>query len=180
MTRAIELAISCCLLGACAGSVPEPVAAERQRAQLEAQSFRLLQPLCDDSKLACGELVVEISPNFFGNVSQPALMRGLQTERKSQEDGYDQIVWTNPTGSLDGAIEITIGAADEFTEKGPARGKGTQFTALRRVILRIRTGRRIEPSLVVSATGQPMVRATKAGVADLSFYELRDGVLTMR
>ncbi|MEQ1630742.1 MAG: hypothetical protein ABL997_00120 [Planctomycetota bacterium] len=166
------------LLHAC-GTAPDlsPSEQRQQREQWELRSQRLLQPLLNDSNVACGELVIDITPNYFVNVAQPAIDPNLQGERKSKVDGFDEYEWINKVGGLQGAIVLTIGAPDELTEKGVVRGKGTRFTVLNRAVLRVRTAGKMEATLDVTASGRPMVSALGGAIRDLTVFELRNGLL---
>ncbi len=165
------------LLGAC-GSTPQAKDFEvADREQWDARSNLLLQPLCTDSRVGCTELLIEISPNYFKNIAQPAIDARFHVEQKSSKDGVDEFVWTNKIGGVGGAIEITLGATDELTEQGVVRGKGTTFTIVHRATLRVHTKGRMRARLDVTATGKPIVMSTGGKVRDLEAYELREGVL---
>lgn len=166
------------LLTSCASSPPPDAKEVRaQREEFDRKSRRLLEPLLAGGNLACGELVIEISPNFFANVARPAIDPNMQGERKSSGNGYDEYVWINKVGGLDGAIVLTIGATDEITEQGFVAGKGTKFTVLQQATLRVRTAGSIAAQLDVTAKGKPMVWAVQKSIRDLSAFELRNGLL---
>lgn len=166
------------LLAACTSAPPaNPQQVRAQREEFDRKAQRLLDPLLVGGNLACGELVIEISPNFFPNVARPAIDPNMQGERKSSGDGYDEYVWINKVGGLDGAIVLTIGATDEITEQGFVAGKGTKFTVLQQATLRVRTAGSIAAQLDVTATGKPMVWAVQKTIRDLTAFELRNGLL---
>lgn len=159
------------LSGAC--SSPAPI----DRDQWERRSQFLLQPLCNESRVGCSELVIEISPNYFPNIARPAIDSSLQSESKTSADGVDEYVWSNRVGGLQGAIVLTIGQTDEITERGIVRGKGTTFTVLNQVTLRVHTKGLMEARLDVTASGRPLVMSMGGKVRDLQSFELRNGVL---
>lgn len=166
------------LLASCASTPPpspQEVRAQREKFDLEAK--RLLDPLLVGGNLACGELLIEISPNFFANVARPAIDPNMQGERKSAGDGYDEYVWINKVGGIDGAIVLTIGATDEITDQGFVAGKGTKFTVLQQATLRVRTAGVMAAQLDVTAKGKPMVWAVQKTIRDLTAFELRNGLL---
>lgn len=171
------LALSLAGLGACGGAPASSQQSPAEREQWEARSNLLLHPLCTDSRVGCAELLVEISPNYFKNIAQPAIDAKFHVEQRSSKDGVDEFVWTNKIGDVAGAIEITIGATDEITEKGLVRGKGTTFTVVRQATLRVHTKGRMQARLDVTAIGKPIVMSTGGKVRDLEAYELRNGAL---
>ena len=57
------------------------------------------------------------------------------------------------------------------------RGKGTTFTALGQVTLRVHTKGLMEARLDVTASGRPLVMSMGGKVRDLQSFELRNGVL---
>lgn len=171
------------LLGLASCSTPRPPNQQEIRAQREAfdqNARRLLEPLLNDGNLGCGELVIEISPNFFANVTQPAIDPNLQGERRSSGDGYDEFVWINKVGGSDGAILLSIGATDDITETGYVRGKVTKFTVIHRATLRVRTAGTMAAQLDVTASGKPMVWVVDKTVRDLTSFELRNGLLNVQ
>ena len=169
--------LSLLLLASCGGAPSAKVQEPVDREQWEARSNMLLHPLCTDSRVGCAELLVEISPNYFKNIAQPALDAKFHVEQKSSKDGVDEFVWTNKIGGFEGAIEITIGATDELTDKGVVRGRGTTFTVVHQATLRVHTKGRMQARLDVTATGKPIVMSTGGKVRDLEAYELRNGAL---
>ena len=152
-------------------------AAPMDREQWEQRSHFLLHPLCNESRVGCSELVIELSPNYFPNIGRPAIDPSLQSERKTSADGIDEYVWSNRVGGLQGAVVLTIGQTDEITEGGIVRGKGTTFTALGQVTLRVHTKGLMEARLDVTASGRPLVMSMGGKVRDLQSFELRNGVL---
>lgn len=182
LTSSLRISTALFLLLSACGSAPSvsPLEERQQRARWELRSQHLLQPLLNDSNVACGDLVVEISPNYFVNVTQPAIDSRMQGERKSKSGGFDEYEWINKTGGLEGAIVLSIGAPDELTENGVVRGKGTRFTVLGRAILRVRTEGKMEAKLDLTASGVPMVWALGGAIRDLSVFQLRNGVLEAR
>lgn len=170
-------------LGLASCSTPPPPNQKELRAQREVfdqKARRLLEPLLNDGNLGCGELVIEISPNFFANVTQPAIDPNLQGERRSSADGYDEIVWINKVGGSDGAIVLSIGATDDITDTGYVRGKATKFTVIHRATLRVRTEGTMAAQLDVTASGKPMVWVVDKTVRDLTSFELRNGLLNVQ
>lgn len=158
-------------LAGCRSSAPV------DRAQWEMVSQRLLHPFLTDSDVACGELLIEISPNYYPNIGQPSVDTTLHSARKERGDGYDETIWTNRVGDLSGAFALTIGAPDEFTDKGLVRGKATRFTVLHEVRLRIYTGE-VEVRLDATASGQPLVVNQGGKLRDVAQWRVANGVLT--
>lgn len=153
-------------------SSPEPVAPERAAA-VERQ---FLQPFVDGGEIGCGELVVEVTANFVNNVAQPAIDTNLHSARKVPGDGYTDTVWTNKTGTLQGAFVVAIGEVDQFTDEAYVRGRQMKFTVLRQVTLRVFEGRR-EMTLAVDAKGPPLVQTRGEEVRDLRQFRVLNGVV---
>jgi len=167
----------CCLgllLVACNATSPA------DRAQWEQGAARLLQPLLTDGDVACGELLIEISPNYYSNVGQPAVDVNLHSARKEKTATYDETIWTNRVGDNTGQFTVTIGADDQFTDKGLVRGKMTRFRVLHEVRLRVFTSGRMAVRLDVKATGQPLVATGDGKPRNLTEWRVSDGVLTAR
>lgn len=176
-SRGCSVALLLIAFAACGGAPVPKEQSPVDREQWEARSHMLLQPLCTDSRVGCAELLVEISPNYFKNIAQPAIDTKFHVEQRSSKDGVDEFVWTNKIGGFEGAIEITIGATDEITEKGVVRGKGTTFTVVHQATLRVHTKGRMQARLDVTAVGKPIVMSSGGKVRDLEAYELRNGAL---
>ncbi|MGE3172883.1 MAG: hypothetical protein AB7O97_09655 [Planctomycetota bacterium] len=150
------------------------------RDEWERQAQQLLEPLLGDVDVACGELLIEISPNYFGNVSQPAVDPNLHSVRKEHVDGWDETVWINRVGDLSGALRITIGEVDQITEQGLVPGRATRFTALHEVRLRVHAAGEIPVQLDVTATGQPLVWNPGGQMRELAAFRVQNGVLQAR
>ena len=159
-------------LAACAA--PEPVPPGRA----EAVERQFLQPFLDGGEIGCGELVIEITGNFFENVSQPAVDSRRHGVRKEQHDGYSETIWLNKVGDLPGFV-VAIGATDEFTEKGYERGPHTKFTVLHQVTLRVFEGKH-PMTLSVEAKGPPLVRSVGNAVQDLREYRVENGAIVQQ
>ncbi len=152
---------------------PPPV----DRAQWEQAAARLLAPFLTDCDVGCGELLIEISPNYYTNVGQPSVDTGLHSARKERGPGYDETIWTNRIGDESGALPVTIGANDEFTDHGLVRGKLTRFKVLHEVRLRVYTGE-VQVRLDATATGEPLVTNLGGVLRNLSQWSVHDGILS--
>lgn len=167
--------LCCGLLVACAA--PAPVPPER----LAAEEQRLLAPFVRGGEVGCGELVVEMTGNFYDEVGQPSVDPVLHSATKEVGPGYVDTIWTNKTGSLAGKFVIAIGEPDRVTDEGWARGRVTRFTVLHQVRFRVFEGQRAL-TLNVRATGQPLVvlDASSNQARDCTRYAVVDGVLDQR
>ncbi len=174
MTMRCTLVAWMAVLGAC--SAPQPVSRE----QWEQAAARLLTPYLTEADVGCGELLIEISANFYANVGQPSVDTNLHSARKEKGPGYDETIWTNRVGDPIGAFKVTIGAVDEFTDQGHVRGRVTHFTVLHEVRLRIYTGSEVPIRLDAAATGQPLVTSVGGRLRDLQEWRVVDGQLLAR
>lgn len=138
----------------CAGQPATP----EQRAQGER---RLLQPFLAAREVGCGELLVELTGNFHGNVGQPAVDRSRHRVTRETGDGYVDQVWTNAAGTADAAFALTIGEPPQLTERGLVRGAETRFRVVNQVRLRIYEDRR--PLTLNAVAGGSFVFVKEAG-----------------
>lgn len=162
------------LFAACSSASPA------DRAKWQEAATRLLQPFLTDGDVACGELLIEISPNYYSNVGQPAVDVNLHSARKEKTATYDETIWTNRVGDNTGQFTVTIGEDDQFTDKGLVRGKMTRFRVLHEVRLRVFTSGRMAVRLDVQAKGQPLVATGDGKPRNLTEWRVTDGVLTAR
>ncbi|MBK8098898.1 MAG: hypothetical protein IPK26_17430 [Planctomycetes bacterium] len=167
---AVALATTWVSCGASAPVTPE------QRAQEER---RLLAPFTTGAEVGCGELFLETTGNFaqlnIGSPSHDSRLHGRP--RKEIADGYTDTVWTNPSGTVEGALKVTIGEAGEVGAFVP--GRYTTFTVLRQVRLRVLSG--VHPlTLNVRAEGVPLVVLEAGAARDLAEFTVADGVATRK
>lgn len=171
--QAMVVAVLATMWGSCGTSAP---VTPEQRAQEER---RLLAPFTTGTEVGCGELFIETTGNFaqlnIGSPSHDPRLHGRP--RKEIADGYTDTVWTNPTGTIEGALKLTIGEAGEVGAFAP--GRYTTFTVLRQVRLRVLSG--VHPlTLNVRAEGVPLVVLEAGASRDLSEFAVRDGVASRR
>jgi hypothetical protein len=166
-------ACACLIAAGCAGSAP---VTPEQVAQAER---RLLLPLLHDAEVGCGELLVEVTANFYPNVSQPGIDERLHGVRREETPEYIETIWLNRLGDLGGAFTVVVGETDTFSEQGVVRGRGTKFTVLHEVRVRVYQGTR-PMTLAIEAKGRPLVYKEGEQVRDLAEFRLADGVLQAR
>ena len=148
--------------------------------QREVVERRLLAPFLRSTEVGCGELFVEMTGNFYGNVSQPGVDPQVHTARKDRGEDYTETVWTNTLGRTQSAFVVTIGEPGRLTEKGLTNGPRTTFTVLNRVRLRIYEGTR-SMTLNAQASG-PVVVVKEAAVArprDVREFAVVDGLVKL-
>lgn len=151
--------------------------ATTEQAALEQR--RLLQPYVDGGEIGCGELLVELTRNFYPNVAQPTVDVNIHGAHKEQGNGYVDTVWINKIGDLRGAFTVTIGETNQFTEQGIVRGRETKFTVLHELRVRV-FGDGHALALDATAKGKPLVLKSKGQVRDLAEFQVRDGALRMQ
>jgi len=146
--------------------------------QRQAAESRLLAPFLRNTEVGCSELVVEMTGNFYTNVSQPAVDTELHSARKDRGSDYTETTWTNTRGGAQSAFVVTIGEPSQLTEKGLVVGPRTKFTVSNRVRMRVFEGTR-PVTLAVHATG-PTVAVKEAGLArprNVREFAVVDGVV---
>lgn len=157
-------------VAACAGG---PVSTE----QRQAAEQRLLAPFLRATEVGCSELLVELTPNFYPVVSQPAV--DVQAHRASKQRGadYTETTWTNTLGRPQSAFVVTIGEAPVYTDRGPVLGPRTRFTVLQRVTFRVYEGPHAM-QLDARATGVVVVRdGVAARPRDVREYAVVQGAV---
>ncbi|MFM1873003.1 MAG: hypothetical protein RL398_2425 [Planctomycetota bacterium] len=177
MTRAMSLrllAATAALAAAVSltGCGSAPATAEQRRLE----ESRLLAPFLGDVEVGCSELVVECTGNFHVNVGQPAVDATAHNVRREEGKGYVDTIWTNTTGMGRTALNVVIGEAAEFTERGLHRGPQTRFSVMNQFRLRVWRDRR---PLTLSATASgPVVLVREGGsqVRETRGYVVDDGV----
>jgi len=161
-----------CLLSVACGSTP--VAPER----LASEEHRLLLPFAAGAEVGCAELQIEATGNFaHRNIASPSVDTRLHRARKEQGSGYLDTIFTNLTGTPEGAFVVTIGENDEAQSLAPVRY--TRFTVLREVRIRVLEGTHAL-TLRATASGQPLMIKEAGVVRDLFEFEAADGVLRAR
>ena len=98
MRNAVPIVMSV-LLAACSGAP----ATQEQR---EAAERRLLEPYLRDTQVECGELLVEMTGNFYATLSQPAVDPQAHTARKERGEDYTETIWTNTLGAKKSAFVV--------------------------------------------------------------------------
>lgn len=160
--------------GACAGTPATP-------AQRAAEEARLLAPFRRGAEVGCSELVVELTPNFHGCVSQPAVDKQAHTVRRVDGQGYVETVWTNRLSDPRTAFVVTIGPPVEFGEAGLERGPVTKFLVYGQVRLLVHEERR-PLTLTARASGEPMLVRVSPGAAvrDSRAFAIHDGEMVVQ
>lgn len=160
-----------CALSACAA---DQQASSLQR---EAAAARLLSAFKPGVEVGCAELEIAITPNFHGNVGQPAPDASFHTTSRDQGDGFRDTVWTNRTGDPAHGFRITVGKTAELTERGLVQAPQTTFLVVNQVRLRVYEDRR-PPQLDVAATGAfVFVRDAGGKPREVKQFVVVDGVL---
>lgn len=139
-------------LTACAGTPATP-------AETKLAERRMLQPFLRDVEVRCDELVVEMTGNFYVNVSQPAIDVRQHDARKEPGAGWLDTVWVNKLGAPGGAFLVVIGEASPVEVPGRLVTTQTRFRVGHQVRFRVFEGEH-PLTLVVRATGAP-VRITE-------------------
>lgn len=160
------------LLAAACGSAPEATPAQRQR-----EEQRLLQPFAADREVGCGELLVEMTANFHGNVGQPAIDKSRHRMTKEPGDGYVDTVWTNTTGMPEAGFVVTIGETSQITDKGLVQGRATRFQVVNQVRLRVYEGRRPLTLNATAGGAVVLVREAAGKPRDVRQFAVSDGIL---
>lgn len=158
------------LLAACAGSPASP----EQRAVAER---RLLEPFLVEREVGCGELLVEVTSNFYSYVGQPAVDPARHTKVREQGDGFVDTVWTNTAGVADAAFVVTVGEPQQMTDAGWVLGRQTRFRVVNQVRLRVYEDRR--PLTLNATAGGAFVLVKDAATAprEVARFAIVDGVL---
>jgi len=161
-------------LAACAGTPATP-------AQRAAEEARLLAPFRRGGEVGCSELVVEITPNFHGCVSQPAIDKQAHVVRRVEGQGFVETVWTNRLSDPRTAFVVTIGPPVEFGAAGLERGPVTTFTVYGQVRLLVHEERR-PLTLTARASGEPLLVRVSPGAAvrDCRNFAISDGELVVQ
>jgi hypothetical protein len=157
------------LLAACAAEPATPE--QRQLAER-----RLLAPFLAAREVGCGELLVELTGNFDGNVGRPAVDRSLHTVTREQGDGFTETVWTNASGNPDSAFVLAVGEATGLGESDWVRGQQTRFRVVNRVRIRVRE----QGELMLNATASGpivVVKDASGPPRDVAGFTIADGVL---
>lgn len=161
-------------LAACAGTPATP-------AQRAAEEARLLAPFRRGAEVGCPELVIEITPNFHGCVSQPAIDKQVHSVRRVEGQGFVETTWTNRLSDPRTAFVIAIGPPAAFGDAGLERGPVTKFTVYGQVRLVVHEERR-PLTLTARAGGEPLLVRLSPGAAvrDARAFTIRDGELVVQ
>jgi hypothetical protein len=168
-----QLWIGLSLWCAACGAVP---ATPEQRRLAERQ---LLEPFVQATEVGCGELFVEMTANFHGNVGQPSFDARVHDLRREAGDGYEEKIWTNKVGDPTQPFVVTIGETDALGERGVAGGPRTKFRVVNQV--RLRTWLDSRPLMLNATAGGPVILVLDAGSPrprDVAAFTVADGVLT--
>lgn len=159
------------VFAACAGT--SATVEQRERAEQ-----RLLAPLLRGGEVGCGELTIDVTPNFYPYIGQPAVDAALHSVSRERGATYRETVWTNLTGDVASGFVVTIGMPPEFTDRGVELRQQTRFHVVHQVRLRVHEDRR-PMTLDVRAFGDFPVLLREAGGAprDVGELRIRDGVM---
>ena len=133
-----------------------PVTPEKARLA----EHKLLSPFLQKRTVVCNDLLVEITPNFHLNVSNPGVDRRLQRFDRVQKQALVEKVWSNLTGSRAGWFTVTIGEVSDPTDVSGMAGPRTIYKVMNQFSLHVRE--RGEMTLSARATG-PLVAVEDAG-----------------
>jgi hypothetical protein len=161
------------LVFAAACSAPPP-ATEEQRQLAER---RLLAPFLEGKEVGCGELFVELTPNFHPNVGQPAIDKTRHTVDRQTGDGFVETVWTNVAGTPASSLGVTIGEPQQLTDTGHVLGQQTRFRVVNQ--LRIRVWEGVHPMTLNATAGGAVVLVQSPGgkPEEVKRFVVVDGVL---
>lgn len=149
-----------------------PPATVEQRAQAER---RLLAPFVVDREVGCGELRIELTGNFHGNVARPAHDAQWHSLTREQGDGFVETVWTNRSGLPEHAFVLAVGETREIPD-GAAPPLRTRFRVVNQLRVRVYEDRR-PLTLAATAAGVVLVRDGKAAPREAKGFAIADGAL---
>jgi hypothetical protein len=158
-TIGLHCLASLALCTACRTDAPRPDPASPQ---LVAEERRLLQPFREQRALLADRIEIEISPNFFDSVAQPAISPGMHRTDHVRADGADEYRFRNESGGVEVPLDFGIG--------------NTNLIALRTAVLRVRNTPGA-PMLRVLASGN-IVESAGGKVTHPQQVRYDDGVLT--
>jgi hypothetical protein len=161
------------LLAACSSAPP---ATPEQRLQAER---RLLAPFLAPREVGCGELLVEVTPNFYTCVGQPSFDANRHLRKTERGDGYVDTVFTSKTGDADSAMVLTIGEGQQVNaEHKLVLGRQTQFRVVNQVRVRMWEARH-EMMLNATAGGRFVFVSEAANETprEVAKFAIVDGVL---
>jgi len=173
MKNAVLLLLISLLIVACAGAPATPE-------QREVAERGLLAPFLRDTEVECGELLVEMTGNFYATLSQPAVDPAVHATRKERGADFTETIWTNKLGGKSTAFRVTIGEPSRLTEQGLALGPRTKFTVHNGLRLRVYEGTH-PMTLEVHATGA-VVTVKEAALAvprQVREFAVVDGAVRM-
>lgn len=158
------------VVAACAAP---PEATEEQRQLAER---RLLAPFLEGKEVGCGELFVELTPNFHPNVGQPAVDKSRHTVERRTGDGFVETVWTNVAGTPESALGVTIGEPQQLTDRGHVLGAQTRFRVVNQLRIRVWEGVRAM-TLNATAGGAVVLVKSPGGAPEEKRFVVAEGVL---
>ena len=182
------------VLGACKTTRPATVEQEKQ------EERRIMQPFSRGGLVGCGELIIEMTPNFYPYVSQPARDSKLHGHKEEQFDGYVEKTWFNKLGDFKGRFTVVVGPEPDPLADAPgpqdATGRATggvaqapgslqgrqaprppseppepaRFMVIHKIVHRIYLVER-EMTLNVIADGRPMFLQERAATEPVELLE---------
>jgi hypothetical protein len=138
---------------------------------------QLLLPFLQNTEVACGELEVEITPNFHLHVSNPGVDKRIQRFDRHDKEALVEKVWSNLTGDNAGWFTVTIAEPKDPTDVSGAPTPGTTFTVMNQFTLRIRE----RGALTLSAHakgGYVLVREAGGQPREVPQFVIANGVVS--
>jgi hypothetical protein len=141
-----------------AGCGTTPVS--KERAAMEER--QMLEPFLKDRTVVCNDLLVEITPNFHLNVSNPGVDKRQQRFDRVEKEALVEKVWSNLTGTRAAWFTVTIGEVSDPTDVSGKSGPRTTYKVMNQFMMRIRE--RGQMTISARASG-PVVVVNEAGMA---------------
>jgi hypothetical protein len=97
-----------------------------------------LAPFLSETMVVCDRLEVEISRDFYLNVSNPGLDKRRQRLDIEKQDGVVEKTWRNLTGDQNAYFTVKIAEATDPVKIGVSESAGTTYTVMNEFTLRVR------------------------------------------
>jgi hypothetical protein len=136
---------------------------------------RLLAPFLVERDVACAELRIEMTGNFYDCVGRPAVDAGLHTQSREVGDGFVEEVWTNRAGMPANAFRIAIG--EPRPEPGQAAAPRSRYRVINELRIRIYQDRRELTLRAAAGGGYAVVKEGPAEAADRREFVIDDGTV---
>lgn len=132
------------LIGGCQTDGPARPIDRGDTQRLAQEENRLLSPFQSPRAIVADRLEIEISPNFYAKIAQPALSPGMHKSEVVREGGVDVYRFKNEQGGDQVPLDFAIGK--------------TNLIAVQSAVLRVR-GDRSDVQLHVVASGNVYERS---------------------